>query len=961
MGKRNKGKKKVSKGALKRQREQEAKIAALQKEQEEKARAEAIARGEDPDQIAAEKAAKKAAKEKKQQQQNQNDEMTMNVEEEDGPKEWTRDILVHNFTLAPVDGGTPLIHKAELKILHGHRYGLIGKNGAGKSTMLNRLDRKEFDNFPSHLRVHLVEQEMEGTDMTVLETVQASDIELTSLLNEKVELMRILEAPDRLLKEEREAMKEAQLSGLQATKEELLQQKAELGKDASSETKEEELPAATQEEVAGGDEDEDYVKLTDLDVIQAKIDEVDGKIAALDTADIPLSDARKAAIAQVETVPPLRVAEIDERLHYLEADQAETRASEVLSGLGFTERMQNMKTIDLSGGWRMRVALACGLFIEPDILLLDEPTNHLDFPTVCWLSEYLQAYNADKIIIIVSHEREFMNEVVTDIIHLHRCKLVYYKGNYAQFAKTRAEHRRHQAVQYKKQQREIAHQQDFIRRFAANKKWSTQAQSRRKVLAKMKRVEAVYNERDWSFRFPVPEKLKNELVLDVEDMGFSYFGGTDKKKFLLRDVNCRITMGKKIGLIGANGAGKSTMLKLIMKELNPLEGKCFMRNQVTHSYFAQHHLETIDLDATPLQFLRAEFTDTSLQDCFARLGRFNITPKDARKKICMLSGGEKSRLAFCILTWYTPHLVIMDEPTNHLDIQTQDALVDALKDYKGSLLVVSHDKHLLTNTCDEFWVIGNQTLTAFDNFDKATRFCYKKCKPVDVLPREFSKVSVKARKDIGKRAKEVDPANILAGDNLKKPKKDKEDDTGFIIDADRMIRRSIEKGLEPKKYIVHLKGWSPTDGEFSCINIVGFDMMNKFLTDPAYGETDHFEFFESYQPLIEFLVPPECIQLQIQLLKNMQSAWWTARGENFERARDEDSLMEILECFYQFQYITDEALFAWKNLSDDTTIGREESMQLLWEFFEGMEPPEQDEEEVDAAEGVEVAGDASSI
>jgi len=456
MGKRNKGKKKVSKGALKRQREQQAKIAAQKKEQEEKARAEAIARGEDPDKIAAEKAAKKAAKEKKQQQQNQNDEMTLNVEEEDGPKEWTRDILVHNFTLAPVDGGTPLIHKAELKILHGHRYGLIGKNGAGKSTLLNRLDRKEFDNFPSHLRVHLVEQEMEGTEMTVLETVQASDIELTSLLNEKVELMRILEAPDRLLKEEREAMKEAQLPALQATKEELLQQKAELGKAASdaSETKEEELPASTQEEVAAENEDEDYVKLTDLDVIQAKIDEVDGKIAALDTADIPLSDARKAAIAQVETVPPLRVAEIDERLHYLEADQAETRASEVLTGLGFTERMQNMKTIDLSGGWRMRVALACGLFIEPDILLLDEPTNHLDFPTVCWLSEYLQAYNPDKIIIIVSHEREFMNEVVTDIIHLHRCKLVYYKGNYAQFAKTRAEHRRHQAVQYKKQQRD---------------------------------------------------------------------------------------------------------------------------------------------------------------------------------------------------------------------------------------------------------------------------------------------------------------------------------------------------------------------------------------------------------------------------------------------------------------------------------------------------------------------------
>jgi ATPase subunit of ABC transporter with duplicated ATPase domains len=628
--------------------------------------------------------------------------------------------------------------------------------------------------------------------------------------------------------------------------------------------------------------------------------------------------------------------------------------------LGFTERMQNMKTVDLSGGWRMRVALACGLFIEPDILLLDEPTNHLDFPTVCWLGDYLQAYNPDKIVIVVSHEREFMNDVCTDIIHLHRCKLVYYKGNYAQFKKTRDEHRRHQAVQYKKQQREIAHQQDFIRRFAANKKWSTQAQSRRKVLAKMKRVEAVYNEQDWSFRFPEPEKLKNQMVLDVEDMGFSYFGAVDKSKFLLRDVDCRIVMGTKIGVIGANGAGKSTLLKLIMKELNPLEGKCFMRNEVTHGYFAQHHLETIDLEATPLQFLRSEFPNTSLQDCFQRLGRFNITPEDARKKISNLSGGEKSRLAFCILTWYQPHLVIMDEPTNHLDIQTQDALVNALQDYKGSLLVVSHDKHLLTNTCDEFWVIGNQTLTAFGNFDKATRFCYKRCKPVDVLPREFSKVEVKKGKDIGKRAKTVDPANILSGDtDKKKSKKEDEDEGGFIVDAERMLQRSIEKELKPKKYIIHLKGWKPKSGDFSPINIVSFDMMNKFLTDPNFIEADHFEFFESYQPLIEFLVPAEFIDIQIQLLKNTQSAWFTARGENFERARDDDSLMMILECFYQFQYVTDEALFAWKNLSDDKTIGREEAMQLLEDFFNDLEPPE---EEVEAADpSVEVSGAASSI
>jgi len=295
-----------------------------------------------------------------------------------------------------------------------------------------------------------------------------------------------------------------------------------------------------------------------------------------------------------------------------------------------------------------------------------------------------------------------------------------------------------------------------------------------------------------------------------------------------------------------------------------------------------------------------------------------------------------------------------------LDIQTQDALVNALQDYKGSLLVVSHDKHLLTNTCQEFWVIGNQTLTAFDNFDKATRFCYKRCKPVDVLPREFSKVEVKKKKDIGKRAKEVDPANILSGDTDKKmSRKNEEDEGGFIVDAERMIQRSIDKELAPEKYIIHLKGWKPKPKDFSPINILGFDMMNKFLTDPNYQETDEFEFFESYQPLIAFLVPPEFIDIQIQLLKNTQAAWFTARSENFERAREDDSLMMILECFYQFQYVTDEALFAWKNLSDDKTIGREEAMQLLEDFFNDLEPPE---EEVEAADpSVEVSGTASNI
>jgi len=734
---------------------------------------------------------------------------------EEAVKHWTRDIQIHSLRLQNPDGGSHLLDGSPLKFTHGHRYGLIGMNGCGKSTLLRAVVSKDIPGFPKHLRVHLVEQEMEGTDLTVLETVLASDKERTSLLKEKDEIIKGI-----------------------------------------------------------GEHD------------------------------------------------PMRLVYIEERLIFIEADMAEYRASTVLEGLGFTDRMKNMKTADLSGGWRMRVALACGLYIEPDVLLLDEPTNHLDFPTVCWLQEYLATYSEEKTVVVVSHERGFLNEVTTDIIHMDRSRLVYYKGNYEQFHKTRAEARRHQATQYQRQQKEIEHDKDFIRRFKANKKWSTQAQSRMKRLAKLKRIEAVHNDFSWHFKFPEPEPLKNENLLDIKDMNFGYFGVDETQKtYLLTDVSVKLNIGKKVGIIGGNGAGKSTLMKMIMRELKPMSGKCFTRNEVIIGYFAQHHMEVIDVDATPLQFLRHEFPNTPLQDCYAKLGRFNLKANMGKKKIRLLSGGQKSRLAFSILTWHNPQLIIMDEPTNHLDLNTQDALIGALKDYKGSLLLVSHDKHFLTETCDTYWVVGNRTVTEFASFDKARRFCYKKCKPIDVLPREFSTINTKKKKKIPETAKIIDPSDPLG--HLSKEETKQEEIPEVFIDCERQLEKGIQKGLPPTKILIHLEGWTPKDGNAGPLNILVFDMFEKFYDEIPFAEVPAETFFETYAPLVNFLIPIDHYKNQMKLLHIAQSSWALKNGK-CKRVED-GSLQSIFINFLQNDYVAPETLVRWRD-EDNKVMGRKEAL-----------------------------------
>eukprot|EP01084_Bolivina_argentea_P157036 273651_1 len=519
-------------------------------------------------------------------------------------KEFIRDINIGNFSLAPIGGGPPLITKSEIKLTHGHRYGLIGYNGAGKTTLLRALVSGRYKEIPKYLRLLHVHQELEGTELTVMETVLKSDKERDILLTEQSRLTE-------------------ELSKLNDTHD-----------DAN---------------------DELGIKYT------------------------------------------MRLQDVQERLKFIEADTAPARASSVLQGLCFTDRMKNMKTSDLSGGWRMRVSLACALFVAPDVLLLDEPTNHLDFPSVIWLTDYLRyEYPEDKTILLVSHDRRFLNDVCTDIMHLEYCRLKYYKGNYDSFLKIRSEMRVHQKKQYERQQKMIRHNEEFIAKFKANKKWSTQAQSRQKLLKRVNKIEAVLADLEFRFQFPKPNRIKNDLICHLDDVVFGYYGelkGKDKSSYILHNVNLRVKFGEKIGILGANGSGKSTLIKLIMQELNPVLGTAYLPNGVEYGYFAQHHLESLDYNLTPIECLQKEFgRGVTIQQIYAQLGRFSLGDKFARRKIGTLSGGQKSRVAFAILTWYSPHLIIMDEPTNHLDMPTIDALAIALSSYEGSILIVSHDR-----------------------------------------------------------------------------------------------------------------------------------------------------------------------------------------------------------------------------------------------------------------------------
>ena len=414
--------------------------------------------------------------------------------------------------------------------------------------------------------------------------------------------------------------------------------------------------------------------------------------------------------AETET-DPYKIGDIYARLGELDAYAAPAKAAILLNGLGFTEEQLQQPFSSLSGGWRMRVALAAALFVEPDVLLLDEPTNHLDLEAIMWLEGYLANY--PHTLLIISHDREILNTCIDHVLHVDKTKLTLYTGNYDTFERERAEKLGLQQKMHEKQLAAKAHMQAFVDRFRASAAKARQAQSRIKAIEKMDIVDAVIAERALKFSFPDPDELPAPLLaLRGTDIG--YQPGLP----ILKRVNQNIDLDDRIALMGANGNGKSTLMKLIAGRLQPLAGEYVRSGKLRIGYFGQHQTEELDLTSTPYmemyRLMMARNPATKESQVRARLGQFHFSKDLADNAIGSLSGGEKARLLFALMSFDTPHLLLLDEPTNHLDIDAREALVQALNNYKGAVVMVSHDPHMVERVADRLWLIADGACEPFD-------------------------------------------------------------------------------------------------------------------------------------------------------------------------------------------------------------------------------------------------------
>ncbi|KAI5885140.1 P-loop containing nucleoside triphosphate hydrolase protein [Schizophyllum commune H4-8] len=510
-------------------------------------------------------------------------------------------------------GSNRILSGASLTLAYGRRYGLIGRNGVGKSTLLRHIALREVP-IPAHITILFVEQEIVGDDTTALESVLKADVWRDSLLREEADL-------------------NARLS--------------ELDKE--------------------GD-------------------------------DKRFEDAREEASA--------RLADVHARLSDMEAESGPARAASLLAGLGFSEADQQRPTKSFSGGWRMRLALARALFVKPALLLLDEPSNHIDLNALAWLEDYLQTWPGT--ILVVSHDRAFLDAVATDIIHQHSERLDYYKGNFTQFYSTKSERDRNLKKEYETQMEYRRHLQAFIDRWRYNANRAAQAQSKIKILEKLPELHPPEEEETEKFRFPETEKISPPL-LQANEITFGY----TPDKLVLKNVNFDVGLDSRVAIVGANGAGKSTLIKLLTGELNPLGGHVTRNGRLRIGYFAQHHVDTLVPTMTPVQFLASRFPGKTEQEYRQHLGNFQISGMTGLQLIGTLSGGQKSRVAFALLSLQQPHVLLLDEPTNHLDIEGLDALMDALFSWNGGVIIISHDERFITKVAKELWVCGDGTVTKF--------------------------------------------------------------------------------------------------------------------------------------------------------------------------------------------------------------------------------------------------------
>jgi ATP-binding cassette subfamily F protein 3 len=417
---------------------------------------------------------------------------------------------------------------------------------------------------------------------------------------------------------------------------------------------------------------------------------------------------RSALLAEAEeSRDAARLAEIHERLATIRAESAPARAARILAGLGFDEAAQQGSCAELSGGWRMRVGLAALLFSEPDLLLLDEPTNHLDLEATLWLESFLKSYPGT--LILVSHDRDLLNRVPQKIIHLEGGKLVLYAGNYDRFERTRRERLDQQAALHVKQTAQRRHIQAFIDRFRYKATKARQAQSRIKALERMEPIATVMEARTPTFTFPEPVQLPPPLItLDGASAGYA------PGRPVLSGLDLRLDMDDRVALLGANGNGKTTFMRLLAGRLEPQGGRVTRPRKLKVGYFSQDQAEELDLAATPLQIMGRALPKETATKLRAHLGRFGLGEDQVMLRAGALSGGEKARLLFALITREAPQILLLDEPSNHLDVDAREALVQALNAYEGALVLVSHDAHLISLAADRLWLVSGGTVAPFE-------------------------------------------------------------------------------------------------------------------------------------------------------------------------------------------------------------------------------------------------------
>lgn len=537
----------------------------------------------------------------------------------------SRDIKIEQFSI--INFGKSLVKDTKLELNFGRRYGLIGQNGSGKSTMLAGIAAREVD-IPEHIDIWFLDREAEPSENSAIKCV----VDVVA-----AEQQRLEELTMKLMEEDPEK---------------------------------------------------------NADLLEA----------------------------------------IGDKLDKMEPETFEPRACELLHGLGFTETMMKKATKDMSGGWRMRVALAQALFVQPTLLVLDEPTNHLDLGACVWLEEYLK--NWPSTLLLTSHSEDFLNGVCTNIMQLTtNGELVVWGGNYDMYVKTRAETEKNQLTKWKKEQDDIAHLQDFIRSCGTFANLRKQAESKQKIIDKM--VEAGLTPKPtedptYEYKFPESEKI-SPPVLAFHDVSFSYSG--KKEDYLYRNLDFGVDLDSRVALVGPNGAGKSTLLKLMRDELQPCEGTINRNGKLRIGQYNQHSEEVLDLELSPLNFLKEKYVDgiattsgirkLEEPEWRAKLGSFGVVGEYQTRPMKTMSGGLRTRVVMLLIALTNPHILLLDEPTNHLDMQCIDSLANAINNFSGGLVLVSHDFRLIGQVAKEIWVC-DKTVSKWDGDIKSYKLHLKK-------------------------------------------------------------------------------------------------------------------------------------------------------------------------------------------------------------------------------------------